>query len=75
MGKLNIHIPDEDQDWLEKQGEASGVVASLIADKRHEEEYNEFVRSKVRSAEKRGRSSKTAEEIFAEARRKYEKAQ
>ena len=72
MTRQSISLANQNDEWLKQQiikeefTSKSEAVNYLIKQAREREEYVEFVRMKLDTAEKSGFSTKTKEELLAE---------
>lgn len=77
MSRQSITLANQNDEWLKQQvakqefTSKSEAVNYLIKQARSQEEYYEFVRSKIEKAEKSGHSTLTKEELLAKIKSKY----
>ena len=76
MSRQSITLANQNDEWLKQQvaneefTSKSEVVNYLIKQAREQDAYVEFVRMKLKKAEKSSFSTKTKEELLAEIKKK-----
>jgi antitoxin ParD1/3/4 len=77
MARQSITLANQNDEWLKEQvakeefTSKSEAVNYLIQQARRQEEYYEFVRSKIEKAEKSGHSNLSKEQLLAKIKNKY----
>lgn len=76
MSRQSITLANQNDEWFKEQvakeefTSKSEAVNYLIKQARSQEQYFEFVRSKIEKAEKSGHSTVSKEELLAEIKKK-----